>query len=124
MESVRQCSCHMCHELTVTTSPSIDQTNFRIGKDQNPGCTFRTFYRWIQSLFGETWPKEYPPTLQAKVLSVERLKAKLAKLKKQHSSSDKEVAISGLSGFLRETILGPVKLYSAQRKIRLVLRKT
>ena len=128
MESVRQCSCHMCHELTVTTSPSIDQTNFRIGKDQNPGCTFRTFYRWIyrwiQSLLGETWPKEYPPTLQAKVLSVERLKSKLAKLKKQHSSSDKEVAISGLSGFLRETILGPVKLYSAQRKIRLVLRKT
>ena len=72
-------------------------------------------------MFGETWPKEYPLTLQAKVLSVERLKAKLAKLKKQHSSSDKEVAISG---FLRETILGPVKLYSAQRKIRLVLRKT
>ena len=73
-------------------------------KDQNPGCTFRTFYGWIQSLFGETWPEENPPTLQAFTKSVERLKAKLAKLKKQHSSSDKEVAISG---FLRENYTLP-----------------
>ncbi len=70
-------------------------------KDQNPGCTYRTFYGWIQSLFGETWR---PPTLQAFTKSVERLKAKLTKLKKQHSSSDKEVAISG---FLRENYTLP-----------------
>ena len=65
---------------------------------------YRTFYGWIQSLFGETWPEECPPTLQAFTKSVERLKAKLTKLKKQHSSSDKEVAISG---FLRENYTLP-----------------
>ena len=55
-------------------------------------------------MFGETWPEENPPNLQAFTKSVERLKAKLAKLKKQHSSSDKEVAISG---FLRENYTLP-----------------
>ena len=53
------------------------------------------------SVFGETWPEEGPPTLQAFTESVEWLKAKLTKLKKQHTGSDKEVE------FLTENYTSP-----------------
>ena len=95
MESVCICSCHNYVSQTGNDTQRLPLVSnqlysLRIGYIQ--GCTFRTLYGWmIRGVFGETWPEEGPPTLQAFTKSVERLKAKLTKLKKQHTGSDKEV---------------------------------
>ena len=62
-------------------------------KDQHAECTFRTMYCWVKDLFGKKWPEEAAPTLQAFTKSMERLKAKLAKLKKQHTGTEKDADV-------------------------------
>lgn len=44
-------------------------------------CTFKMLHQWIKELFGKRWP-EKAPTCQAIIKSVERLRARLSKLKK------------------------------------------
>ena len=73
-------------------------------KDQHAQCTYRTMYRWLQELFGERWPKEAAPSLQSLTKSIERLKAKLTKLRKQHTGIDKEAT---LETFLRQEYVFP-----------------
>ena len=62
-------------------------------KDQHAQCTYRTMYCWLQDLFGKRWPKEAAPSLQSLTKSIERLKAKQSKLKKQHTGVDKEATL-------------------------------
>ena len=62
-------------------------------KDQHAECTFRTMYCWVKDLFGKKWPEEAAPTLQAFTKSLERLNAKLTKLKKQHTGTEKDINV-------------------------------
>ena len=73
-------------------------------KDQHAQCTYRTMYCWLQDLFGKRWPKEAAPSLQSLTKSIERLKAKQSKLKKQHTGIDKEAT---LETFLRQEYVLP-----------------
>ena len=63
-------------------------------KNENSDVTFTAFYEWIVDLYGEKWPQPDPPTYQALSKSVVRLNAKLEKLKKMHSSTEKEKLLS------------------------------
>ena len=62
-------------------------------------CTSSTLYSWLNDIFGENWPHDNPPTIQAIMKSIDRLVCKLKKLQKQPSSSTKEIKISS---FLKE----------------------
>ena len=68
-------------------------------KHRHPECTCKTLYFWIKDIFGDQWPLPDSPTCQAVAKSIERLNARLLKLKKQHSSVNKGIEISG---FLQE----------------------
>ena len=61
-------------------------------KDHTRECSFQTLYLWIKQLYGKSWP-EKPPTIQAIARSISRLSARLAKLRKQHSSPKKDFSI-------------------------------
>ena len=61
-------------------------------KDHTTECSFQTLYLWIKHLYGKSWP-EKPPTIQAIARSISRLSARLAKLRKQHSSPEKDFSI-------------------------------
>ena len=61
-------------------------------------------YCWVQDLFSKKWPEEAAPTLQAFTKIMERLKAKLNKLKKQHTSTEKD---TNLETFLNEVYTLP-----------------
>ena len=63
-------------------------------RDQNHLCTYRTLYCWISDLYGHNWPDEGQPTMKALTNSIDRLIARLARLKKQPTSSEKETVIS------------------------------
>lgn len=56
-------------------------------KNKHCQCTFITVHQWLKKLFGERWP-EQAPTHQAIRRSVERLSARLARLKKQPSAGE------------------------------------
>lgn len=63
-------------------------------KQQHSVCTFKLFHLWITDLYGVKWPQSDSPTCQAITRSVERLSSKLVKIKKQHSSAEKQEVIS------------------------------
>ena len=92
-------------------------------KDENSDVTFTIFYEWIVDVYGEKWPHPDSPTCQALSKSVTRLMAKLAKLKKMRSSTEKEALMSKF--FAEEYILprlgyhkGRVISFSPQRPPR------
>ena len=68
-------------------------------KHLHPKCTFNVVYHWIRDIYGEKWPLPDSPTCQAIIRCIERLTARFSKLKKQHTSSDKDIA---LDDFLRD----------------------
>ena len=72
-------------------------------KDGNQRCTFQMFYVWLRTLYGEYWPDQ-PPTIQAIIRSITRLSARLAKLKKQHKSLEKDAVILG---FMQQEFILP-----------------
>ena len=63
-------------------------------KHRYPECTFKTLYSWIKDIYGDKWPLPDSPTCIAIIKSIERLDARFLKLKKQHSSVNKEIEIS------------------------------
>ena len=69
-------------------------------KDHTRECTL---YLWIKQLYGKSWP-EKPPTIQAIARSISRLSARLAKLRKQHSSPEKD---SSICEFLQQEFILP-----------------
>ena len=62
-------------------------------------CTSSTLYSWLKDIFGESWPCDNPPTIQAITKGIDRLVFKFKRLQKQPSSSTKEIIISS---FLKE----------------------
>ena len=68
-------------------------------KHLHPKCTFNVVYRWIRDIYGEKWPLPDSPTCQAIIRCIESLTARFSKLKKQHTSSKKDMA---LDDFLRD----------------------
>ena len=83
------------HISTVSNRLLLELVRF---KNEHAQCTFRILYCWVQDLFGINWPEE-PPTLQSFTKSIERLQARLDKLKKQHTSTKKD---SNIEMFLDE----------------------
>lgn len=73
-------------------------------KYQHSGCTFKIFRHWLEHLYGDEWPQPDSPTCQAITRSTERLSAKLSKLKKQHTSLEKDDV---LSEFLQQEFVLP-----------------
>ena len=72
-------------------------------KDKHSECTFRSMYNWVQELYGSRFPTE-APTLQAFTKSVKRLRARLSKLRKQHSGDEKDTSVKS---FLKEEFTLP-----------------
>ena len=68
-------------------------------KHSHPKCTFYVVYCWIRDIYGEKWPLPDSPTCQAIIRCTDRLTARFSKLKKQRTSSEKEMA---LDDFLQE----------------------
>ena len=62
--------------------------------DQHPECTYKTASLWVRDLCGERWPQPDSPTSQAITKCFTRIEAVLSKLRKQHSSLEKEKLIS------------------------------
>lgn len=87
---------HLSEVPFVTNELILELARF---KHRHPKCTFRTLYFWMKDIFGDKWPLPDSPTCQAIVKSIERLDARFLKLKKQHSSVDKDIEISD---FLKE----------------------
>ena len=78
-------------ELPVVTNELI--LNLVKFKHLHQKCTYNVVYHWIKDIYGEKWPLPDSPTCQAIIRCIERLSARFLKLKKQHSSSDKKVAL-------------------------------
>ena len=97
-------------EVSVITNGLIlDLLKFKYEHSQ---ITFKIFYQWVQEIYGEKWPQPELPTCQALTRCVERLTAKLTKIKKQHSSVEKERLISE---FLQgEFVLPKLGLYNGK----------
>ena len=57
-------------------------------------CTSSTLYSWLKDIFGESWPCDNPPTIQAILKGIDRLVFKFKKLQKQPSSSTKNIKFS------------------------------
>ena len=89
----------------VTKFPELEKvTNELVHfKDHTRECSFQTLYLWIKQLYGKSWP-EKPPTIQAIARSISRLSARLAKLRKQHSSPEKD---SSICEFLQQEFILP-----------------
>lgn len=66
-------------------------------KDQHSQCTLKTLYGWTKDLYGKRWPQEEAPTSFAINKSIERLSARLSKLKKQHISFKKDDSLQNSS---------------------------
>ena len=62
-------------------------------KHLHPKCKFSVVYHWIKDIYGEKWPLPDSPTCQAIIRCIERLTAGFSKLKKQHTSCEKEMAL-------------------------------
>ena len=77
-------------------------------KDTHSECTFRSMYNWVQDLYGSRFPIEEAPTLPAFTKSVERLRARLSKLRKQHSGDEKDTSVKS---FFKEFTLPKIGLY-------------
>ena len=88
--STESCVQHLPEVQTVTNELVLELIRF---KDRHSQCTFRHFQEWMQHLFGKKWPTE-APTSQAISKSTERLMARLSKLKKLHSTVEKDGTIS------------------------------
>ena len=86
---------------TITNGLLLELVRF---KDQHLQCTLKTLYRWMKDLYGKRWPQEEAPTSFAINKSIERLSAKLSKLKKQHTSLEKD---DSLSKFLQQEYVLP-----------------
>ena len=84
----------------VTNEIVLELIHFKYG---NQRCTFQMFYVWLRTLYGEYWPDQ-PPTIQAIIRSITRLSARLAKLKKQHKSLEKDAVILG---FMQQEFILP-----------------
>ena len=90
--STKSCVC-LPEVQTITNELILELSRF---KDQHLQCTFKTLHEWIRALHdGSIWPQEEAPTYQAISKSIERLTARLSKLKKQHSTAKKYEIISG-----------------------------
>ena len=81
---------HLPEVQKITNNLIFELTRF---KDRHSQCTFRTFHDWLRKLYGKNWPEE-APTVQAITKSIDRLGARLCKLKKQHTTAEKEKTIS------------------------------
>lgn len=82
---------HLPEVRTVTNELLLELVRF---KDRHSQCTFKTLYFWVKELYGKKWPQEEAPTSQAITKSIERLSARLSKLKKLHTTPEKDGAIS------------------------------
>lgn len=82
---------HLPEVQTITNELVLELSRF---KDRHSQCTFKTLHEWIRALHGSIWPQEEAPTYQAISKSIERLTARLSKLKKQHSTAKKDEIIS------------------------------
>ena len=83
---------HPLPEVSVVTNGLIlDLVKFR---NEHSGITYKVFYQWVEEIYGEKWPYPESPTCEAIVRCVERLTAKLIKIKKQHSSVEKDELMS------------------------------
>ena len=78
-------------------------------------CTSSTLYSWLKDIFGENWPCDNPPTIQAIMKGIDRLVFKFKKLQKQPSSSTKETKISC---FLKEEYALPKSRYGNQCQMK------
>ena len=96
------------HISTISNRLLLELVRF---KNEHAQITFRILYCWVQDLFGINWPEE-PPTLQSLTKSIERLQARLAKIKKQHSGTKKD---SDVEVFLNEQyVLPSIGLHNGQ----------
>lgn len=92
-------------------------------KCEHSAVTYKDVYQWIKEIYGEKWPEPESPTWQAIVRCVTRLNARLAKIRKQHTSVKKERL---MSEFLQEEFRlprlglhkGKVINFSPPRKLR------
>ena len=82
--------CHL-EELPIVTNELV--LNLVKFKHLHPKCTFNVVYCWIRDIYGEKWPLPDSPTCQAIIRCIERLTARFSKLKKQHTSSEKDLAL-------------------------------
>ena len=74
---------HPLPEVSVITNGLIlDLVKF---KNEHHGITYQVFYQWVEEIYGEKWPYPESPTCEAIVRCIERLTAKVIKIKKQHS---------------------------------------
>ncbi len=64
-------------------------------------CTYKDLHCWLRDLYGIKWPTSAAPTHQAILKSLQQLKAKLSKLKKQNHKDRISSAVS-VSVFLKE----------------------
>ena len=101
VESGDMCSKHLPQLPAVTNELILELVKF---KNKHSECTYKTFHRWLIDIYGERWPQPDSPTYQAITRSVERLNARLTKIKKQHSCGEKEEV---LSSFMQEEFILP-----------------
>ena len=78
-------------------------------KDSHSQCTLKTLYAWMKDVYGRKWLQEEAPTSLAINKSIERLSARLTKLKKNHTSAEKDELISEF--LLQEYVLPKLGLY-------------
>ena len=82
---------HPLPEVSVITNGLIpDLVKF---KNEHHGITYKVLYQWVEEIYGE-WPYPESPTCEAIVRCIERLTAKVIKIKKQHSSVEKDELMS------------------------------
>lgn len=73
-------------------------------KCEHSGVTYKVFHQWVKEIYGEKWPEPESPTSQAIVRCVTRLTARQARIRKQHTSVEKERL---MSEFLQEEFILP-----------------
>lgn len=102
---------HLMELDLVTNALVLELAHF---KDKHSQLTFKLLHSWVKELFGTSWP-EQPPTHQAISRSIERLSAKLSKLKKQSSSEEKDGIIHE---FLQQEFVLPRLGFRSGRIVR------
>ena len=86
------------HEIPMITNELMKFKNL------HSECTFKTFQRWLEDIYGGKWPQPESPTCQAFTKCIERLNARLVRIKKQRNCLEKDTVISE---FLQRKVCSP-----------------
>ena len=88
-------------EIDVSNKLVLELASF---KNKHHQLTLKSVHCWLKHLYGKRWPKE-APSYKAIAKSIERLSARLSRLKKQHTGSDQRD--EKISEFLQEEFVLP-----------------